>query len=555
MKRTPLAHWLRRHAAALVLLGLVGWYLLATVPHLADYPVMEWAQMRIITPAYKLATTGTYGNDLLTGFYNAENRYYEYMPLYPLQVALAFGLLGPGLWQARAVSVLGGLLTVLLTYALGRRLQGSSVGLLAAAALVLLRLAVPVPGELERIGIELSGSGLPLLDLARVVRFDIWVPVWVLAASLCFFWAHTAHRSPVGYALTGFLAGLATLTHVYGAFILVVLALVLLCSEGWPVLRQPPLYLLAGGFLLAVLPWALYVLGDFAAYQGQMAKHGSLSDLLRPAFYLDNLYREPWRYLAWIGGSFRRPVLWPRLGIYLLAAGVGLALTALWRRVRAERRPPEVFLLIAWPVLALLLAVLIHYKRYYYVLLLLPFLTLQLALAVRLLWRQTRWRPAVVRAALAGVLALAAVEGVYGVAQSWQAARATTPYAVLSGQLQAAIPPGARVLLAEPYWLGLADHHARSIQLAFLLSDEYYFDNPPAMGAVLLRLDPDYVVTEERLLDIYGRDPDATSDNAADWRELDAYLRQHCPVVAADIVTPDYGEVKVYACGGDLVTR
>ena len=538
---------MKRHAPALMLLALVAWYLLAAVPYLSDFPVMEWAQMRIITPAYKLAMEGTYGNDLLTGFYHAEQRYYEYMPLYSMLVALAFKVLGPGIWQARVVSVIGGLLTILLTYALGRRLAGPRVGLLAAAALVGLRLALPVPGEVERIGIELYASGIPLLDLARVVRFDIWVPVWVISACLCFFWA-LDRGSGLGFIVVGVLAGLATLTHVYGAFILVVLVLVVFSQDGWRTLRRAPLYLMAGGWLVAMLPWAVYVLGDLAGYQGQMAKHGSAGDFLRPGYYLDNLLREPWRYLAWLGGSFRRPVLFPRLGIYVLMGGVGLALVTLWRRVMAARRPAEVFLLAAVPVLAVLLAALMHYKRYYYVLLLMPFLALQLAYAVRVLWQQKRWPTAWVRAALVAVAALVALEGVYGVAQSWRAARNTTPYAALTGQLDAAIRPGAKILLAEPYWLGLADREARSIQLAFLLSDPRYYAQPPAMREVLLELRPDYVVTEERLLDIYARDSDETSENALDWRALDEYLQTHCPTVAVDLQTPDYGEVVVYAC-------
>jgi hypothetical protein len=140
------------------------------------------------------------------------------------------------------------------------------------------------------------------------------------------------------------------------------------------------------------------------------------------------------------------------------------------------------------------------------------------------------------------------VEGAVGVGASWQAARATTPYADLSAQLDAAIRPGSKILLAEPYWLGLADRDARSIQLAFLLSDPRYYAQPPAMGDVLQDLRPDYVITEERLLDIYARDPSDVSENALDWRELDAYLLAHCPVVAVDLLTADYGEVKVYQC-------
>jgi hypothetical protein len=227
---------------------------------------------------------------------------------------------------------------------------------------------------------------------------------------------------------------------------------------------------------------------------------------------------------------------------------VGLALVRLWRRARAASRPADVFLLVAWPVLAFLLAALMHYKRYYYVLLLMPFLALQLGYAVQALWTQTRWRSTWVRAALGLVLALAVVEGAAGVGQSFRAARATTRYAALSEQLRQAIRPGASLLMAEPYWLGLSDHDARSIQLAFLLSDAHYYAQPPAVADVLLDLRPDYVVTEERLLDIYGRDPGQVSDNALDWRELDAYLKQHCPVIAADVHTADYGQVKVYQC-------
>jgi hypothetical protein len=205
-------------------------------------------------------------------------------------------------------------------------------------------------------------------------------------------------------------------------------------------------------------------------------------------------------------------------------------------------------LLVAWPVLALLLGLLIHYKRYYYVLLIMPFLALQLAYAVLAVWRQTHWSPTVVRSALTLVLIFAVLEGVFGIAQSWRAARTTTRYATLSQRLNASMQPGATVLLAEPYWLGLAQYEARSIQLAFLLSDERYYADPPSLSAVLADLSPDYVVTEERLLENYGRDPDDTSANALDWRELDAYLQAHCPLVAADLTMPDYGEVKVYQC-------
>src|SRR5437867_12626523 len=124
--------WLRQRQVAILLVLLIGWYSLATLPYLGDFPLLEWAQMGIAAPAYKLATQGVYGNDLFSGFYRTETYNYEYMPLYPLLVALSFKILGLGVWQARIVSVLCGLATLVLTFWLGRQLYDSTVGLVAA---------------------------------------------------------------------------------------------------------------------------------------------------------------------------------------------------------------------------------------------------------------------------------------------------------------------------------------------------------------------------------------------------------------------------------------
>ena len=107
-----------RPRTVLLLLGV--WYLVATLPYLADYPTVDWGQMGIAAPAYKLASHGVYGHDLFAGYYHSELRNYAYMPLYPVLVALSFKVLGLGVWQARLVSVLCGLGVVLLTAKLGR---------------------------------------------------------------------------------------------------------------------------------------------------------------------------------------------------------------------------------------------------------------------------------------------------------------------------------------------------------------------------------------------------------------------------------------------------
>lgn len=61
--------------------------------------------------------------------------YFEKPPLYYWSVCLAFKLFGPNEWAARSVSALSALGTVLVVYALGRRIYGARAGLLGAVVL------------------------------------------------------------------------------------------------------------------------------------------------------------------------------------------------------------------------------------------------------------------------------------------------------------------------------------------------------------------------------------------------------------------------------------
>src|SRR5262249_11820120 len=73
-------------------------------------------------------------NDWITPYFNAEIRVDKPALLYWLQIA-AYKLFGVQEFSARLPSALAGLLTVLLTYELGRSMFGGSSGLLAALIL------------------------------------------------------------------------------------------------------------------------------------------------------------------------------------------------------------------------------------------------------------------------------------------------------------------------------------------------------------------------------------------------------------------------------------
>jgi 4-amino-4-deoxy-L-arabinose transferase-like glycosyltransferase len=522
------------HRVPLVLALLTAWYLAATLTHLDDFPLLDWPQMGIVAPAAKLAEEGVYGNDLFEGFHGSESRNYEYMPAYPVLVAGAFKLFGTGVVQARLVSVLCGWLVVLLTFQLGRRLQGPAVGLIAAALLCLLRL-----------GLQPGSSGVPLLDFARVIRYDVLVPVGVLAAALCFLDGEERRGRARALALlaAGAFAGLATLAHVYGVFVLAVFAAALLWQRGWRTLREAPLYLLAAGWLLAMLPWFLYVLQDPAAYAGQMSRHEGRFDFFSLEFYGDNLVREPWRYTQWLKGGIPETLLRP--GIWLPILGLPAALALLWRRARGCEMKDRL-LLLSLPVLALCLGLFLFMKRYAYTVLVLPFLALWLAAAIVDLWRWTAgrrgWRTAVVAAGI-----LMALETTFSLARTLRTAAASTDYLELCAEIARPIPPGSHLLVSQPYWLGLdkaGSFEMRSVNLVFLLARTTTVDE------ALERLDPDGVVIESYFFDPSSDDPRGPppdSESKYTFLEIAVWLDRHCGVTR-EIEDSGYGEVLTYLC-------
>jgi hypothetical protein len=340
-----------------------------------------------------------------------------------------------------------------------------------------------------------------------------------------------------GLWFAGVLAGLATLSHLYGAFILPVLFVVLWWHLGRHALREPSLYLLPLGWLVGVLPWVFYVSLDLASYAGQMSRHEGRFDILQLQFYWSNLKREFGRYAGWFA-PFPEGLLTFRVGIWVLVAGFGSGLVLLWRRSRSQGLVSDRLLLLAAPLLALLLALLMNLKRYPYVVLVLPFLALQTALTLVTAWQWATQRK--LRVAHLGLTALAVavvLESGWGIGQMFRVARATTPYLSVTTSISAAIPKGARLLISQPFWLGLAQYETRSLNLLFV-------DTTPSLQQGMEQIDPDYVVVERTFLsDQYAGPPAAVRR----WKDLRQYLETRCGRVET-IDGGSYGTIEVDHC-------
>ncbi|MBV8714170.1 MAG: hypothetical protein JOZ65_03795 [Chloroflexi bacterium] len=516
-------------AATLVVFLFTGLRHLDTVPQV--YEDEPWQA----SVGYKLATQGVFGSDLFAGFYGMDQRYYGFMPLHPILLAAAFKVIGVGLAQARTETVLLTAVTLLLTFALGARLFNATVGALAVALLVLVRWT----------GLTyLQLTGIPLVDFARIARYDPLVPVLGLSALHVYLsvtradpapplvpvtrWTET-HLPPetrrvFGFAVAGTLAGLAGLAHVYGLFWVPAL-MVLALATGQRRAAIP----IALGALIPWLPYATYVLTDLPDWRGQTAIYASRFELLNPRWYLSNLVQEYHRYGPGLG-PFGLEWL-ARPGFWFLLIALPVSLVALCRRalhcVGAARA-------VAIPalMLPLLFALLITLKLVNYTLVELPVFAIAVAWGLQTFW--CAWPR--FRFVLAAVLAAVALEGGVALLQLERAATTLTSYPTFVAEIRQSLPPGARVLGLHSYWLGLQDHDYRSFLVPLNWAD---LGEP--LDQALSDVDPDVVLLDQRMRAYFESLPPG-----GDGDRFNSWLAAHSAQLVARIDDPTYGLMEIY---------
>ena len=515
-----------------VLLALLLLYWVISLHQLDVTPPVYEDEPWQASTGWKLAADGVFGSDMFSGFYGMESRYYGFLPVFPLLLAGTFRLIGLGLYQARLVAVVMGLLTLVLTYSLGNRLFRPSVGLLAVILMLFLRLTVAS---------RYQGTGILALDFARIARYDAVVPVFGLA-SLHAYRAASLRRSLGWFGLAGFLAGVAGLSHLYGIFWLAVLVVLILWDrDGWRALLAVSL-----GFGLAWLPYLIYVLRDLPDWKGQTSGYAPRFDLLNPRWYLDNLLREPDRYrlLAQSGSRpWLRPGLWALLLLLPLSL-LGLARNAVARGDRAAR-----ILLTPTILLLLLFALLITLKLVNYAITVMPLLALTLAWGAVALWcwassmQWQRW----IRAGLVILTSALVLEGAIMMGRLQQSAAKTTPYSQFIAEVRQSIPAGSRVLGLHTYWFGLSDLEYRSWAVPIFQSDPTFGSPPKSLSQALDDVAPDTILIDPRMrgyLTALPRSRAAAPQDALAWMAQRGFER------VAKVDDPTYGLMEIYQAPG-----
>lgn len=489
---------------------------------------------------WKLATQGIFGTDLFTGFYGMERHYYGYMPVHPLILAGLFRFAGVGLLQARFEPVALGFLVLILTYGLAVRLWGDErIGLLAVLFLVLVRLTGTTRSQV---------SGILFLDVTRIARYDMAVPVFGLAAMHVYLSAQRRRDRGRWYLLAGLLAGLSGLAHLYGVFwlpVLLVLAWWDSRDKGRANHLSRVVACLIIGFLLLWLPYIGYVWSGRDDWRGQTQVYSERFELFDLSWYWGNLLKEPRRYGPGLGpwgpGWPLRPGFWVTLVAMPLFL-VGLARQAIIRADRAARA-----ILVPTIVLPVLFALLIHLKLANYLATILPLMALVVAWGTVCAWdwlgrgQDAQWG----RPVLATFLLLVGLEGISRLAVLEAAARVTTPYYTYINQVKAYIPPGARVLALHQFWFGLEDHEFRSFGAAVLAGS---FPAPGERGEVafvnvLEQAAPDIVLLDAQMRENFAATDRQSQDIAV---AFEAWLSRHRAKLIGQVPDLTYGLMEIY---------
>jgi 4-amino-4-deoxy-L-arabinose transferase-like glycosyltransferase len=520
-----------RYGVALCAFSLI--YLTLSLPNLNRSPPVHEDEPYIAAAAQSLAETGIYGNPLFAGFYGAERHVFLHPPLLPFVQAGTFRLFGVSLESARAPGIVAGLAVLGLAMALGARLGGFACACTAAVLL----LAFPLTSRWY------GTSGVPLLDIARIARQDILVPVFGMSALLVFNRATAHPGSPRLWFLCGALVGCATLAHIYGAFYGVAFTLVLLARSGTEAGRGRAILLVIAGAALVLAPLVPWLLANLPDFLGQQRLLVTRYRVLDPRFLLHNVLTEPERYRRLLPkdisftGLLLHPGLW-------MGGLLGLhALVSLAQKYWQQRRSLQFALLITLATHVVLFTVLVQAKSYNYIIAFWPLATLVLATALVDTWQSGTRRT---RTLLAVTLTAALAEGTMATVAWQRDARRVTPYDDFTGQIGARMEPGARVLGLQQYWLGLRQFDYTSWLLPVWLTDPRFIDEPVPLDVALERVAPDYILIDRNMASYFETLADRAHPDHARllrWRD---FSRRHNATLTATVNDSTYGEMQIY---------
>jgi hypothetical protein len=514
-----------------VFLLLIFWGV--SLRHMALLPPVHDDEPWQASTGWSIASTGVFKTDLFSDWFGMDRHYYGYMPVHPMFLALVYKLVGLGLWQTRIEPVVMGLVTLALTYALGRRLASPNVGTLAVALLLVTRTAGVTRYAL---------SGILMLDTARIARYDMVVPVFGLAALHAYISAVRAVPARKGwyFGLAGGLAALAGLTHLYGAFWLPVL----LALAIWQGVRWRHVGALVAWFAIPWLLYGLYVLPGWSDWRGQFSGYGDRFELTNLAWYWNNLALEPRRYGPGLGTLNWHYLARPGFWAALISVPAGIVYQAVLA-VRHKQVQSQA-ILVPIVILPLLYGFLLALKLANYLVMIIPLASVVVACGAIRLWQwskhQRRHPHPWMRLAMVITFVAVSAEGASRLWVLERTAQITTPYTAITSQIRQHLQAGDRLLALHLYWLGLPDVDFVSWLVPIFRAGPHLGSAGLGIDAALDQVAPDVVVLDSPVLGYFSltHDPDPSFKQISEWLGRNNFVR------LAVLDDQTYGHLEIY---------
>jgi hypothetical protein len=502
------------------------WLLSAAGRNLANFRPVSNDEGELLEVSYTLATTGQLASPMYAGFFDAEDHHLWTLPLQHVLDAAAFKAFGAGFAQARWVSLAAALASMWTIGWLALRWYGLTAALVTEALLVFWR------SELTQ-----GTTGLPLLDVARVARYDVLAIAfgWLAIAALDLAITQKSART-LPHVSAGILAGLAALTQFYGVFALPVMLLGATRKRA-----------VVGGAALALTPWLAFAAWHHADLAGQLSVYGQRGDFLNPAFYTHNIAAEPARYADVLAQRVPDDVAGAsevafQTSLYVLLALVPALVWRISRFVRCPEGRGDRLLLLSLASSAGLLLVVDQTKTPLYAIVLVPPVCLLLGAGgsdlLRWPWQGSRpWLGSLVTAASVALLVALTSDGLRAYSVDRAESAQVTPYASIGRQIEAALPADGVVLGPERWWWAL---HARSyVSLRSLWFQWQSRDGATSFTQLIEHWQPRGVIVNNNVRDDIKAFPPALQEQF--WTFIGS-----CTRLVGNVDDPTYFDVQLY---------
>jgi 4-amino-4-deoxy-L-arabinose transferase-like glycosyltransferase len=314
-------NFIRRNLDLLLLFLLVAGFAFIAAMRLGSVPVPETDEAYTLQVAYEVVNHGKIALPMyryLGG--NIENAWHSYTPVYFVLLGGFFKLFGWGLAQGRAFNLITALFTLVMMYAIARKHFNWRAAIIAGFLLI---------------------SDVTFLERARMLRNDYTAAGFALLA-FYLYEIGEAKGQAKWFIGAGLATGAGVMCHTNDLYIFGAILLLMLCREGWRLIKRQKLYLFIASALAVMAYEIIFSLVDRDNFLAQNREDKLHFQILEGGGWWQNLLLERKRYQIWFAGDEMFPGV-PRTLLHIFQLLTVLSLIYLFFRLAVNLKKPDLF--------------------------------------------------------------------------------------------------------------------------------------------------------------------------------------------------------------------